>query len=74
MMKRIFWVGVGVSLGVMITIKINQARDNVQPTNINRAVGQVQDRVGGFLDTLSASMRERETQLRDQLGLKDPAA
>lgn len=73
-MKRIFWVGIGVTIGVLATRKVSQVRTSfvdrtVGPEGLNRAVGALADSLGDFAGTVKASMAEREAQLRAGLGL-----
>lgn len=69
MIKRIFWVGIGVAIGVIAVRKLSAAQQNIGPAGLNRAVGRVSDSVHDFTDTVRESMGQREAELRTALGL-----
>jgi hypothetical protein len=68
-MKKIFWLGVGVTIGVVAARKIAAARGAIGPDGLNRAVGRMSDAVHDFADALRESMDEREADLRLALGI-----
>ncbi|MGP9503420.1 hypothetical protein ACT3TS_14575 [Specibacter sp. AOP5-B1-6] len=68
-MKKIFWLGVGITIGVVAARKIAAARGAIGPEGLNRAVGRVSDAVHDFADALRENMDERETDLRVALGV-----
>jgi hypothetical protein len=68
-MKRIVWMGIGVAIGVIAFRKVTEARSNLGPEGLNRAVGRLADGVYDFADAVRAGMRERETDLRAALGV-----
>jgi len=70
-MKKIFWLGVGITIGVVAARKISAAKGALGPAGLNRAVGRMSDSVHDFADALRDSMDQRETDLRAALGL-DP--
>lgn len=68
-MKKIFWFGVGITIGVIAARKIAAAQGAIGPEGLNRAVGRVTDAVHDFADALRENMNERETDLRLALGV-----
>lgn len=70
-MKKIFWLGVGITLGVVAARKLAAAKGALGPEGLNRAVGRASDAVHDFADALRSGMDRRETELRAALGL-DP--
>ena len=68
-MKKIFWLGVGITIGVIAARKIAAAQGAFGPDGLNRAVGRASDAVHDFADALRESMDARETDLRLALGL-----
>lgn len=70
-MKKIFWLGVGITIGVVAARKLAAAKGAIGPEGLNRAVGRAADAVHDFADALRDSMGERESDLRAALGL-DP--
>ncbi len=68
-MKKIFWLGVGITIGVIAARKIAAAKGAIGPEGLNRAVGRVSDAVHDFADALRENMDERENDLRVALGI-----
>lgn len=73
-MKRIVWMGIGVAIGVIAFRKITEARANIGPDGLNRAVARLADGVYEFADAVRAGMNEREVDLREALGISEPDA
>lgn len=73
-MKRIFWMGLGVAVGVLAVRRLSAARSAVGPDGLNRAVGRLGDSIADFADAVRSGMAERETDLREALGLESDAA
>ncbi|WP_394937792.1 hypothetical protein [Psychromicrobium sp. YIM B11713] len=69
MIKKIFWLGLGVTIGVIAVRKLGQAQQSLGPAGLNRAVGQLSDDVHNFIDTVRDGMNQREGELRSALGL-----
>jgi len=72
MLKKIFWVGVGVGVGALAYRKLSEARSLAGPEGLNRVVGRHADDVADTLAAFREGMAAKETELRDSLGL-DPA-
>ena len=73
-MKKIFWLGVGITIGVIAARKIAAAQGTFGPEGLNRAVGRVSDAVHDFADALRENMDERESDLRLALGIDQEQA
>ncbi len=71
MLKKIFWVGVGVGVGALAYRKLSEARSLAGPEGLNRVVGRLADDVADTLAAFREGMAAKETELRDSLGL-DP--
>lgn len=68
-MKKIFWLGVGITIGVIAARKLTNAKGNLGPEGLNRAMGRVSDSIHDFADALKENMDQREGDLRGALGL-----
>lgn len=73
-MKRVFWFTVGAGVGVFVLLKARGYARKATPAAVQqRVVDSVQGlaaRVSEFTSTVSRAMAERETELRDSLGLE----
>lgn len=69
-MKRIFWMGIGVAVGVLAVRRISATRMALGPEGLNRAVAALADSVQDFTDAVRTGMNERESDLRTALGLE----
>lgn len=68
-MKRLFWIAVGASAGVLVVRRVTRAADSVSPRGLAAALGSLGDGVRVFADEVRAGMDEREAELRGALGL-----
>ncbi|MBT1003720.1 hypothetical protein KIH31_14030 [Paenarthrobacter sp. DKR-5] len=69
-MKRIFWMGLGVAVGVLAVRKFNETRSALGPEGLNRAVARLADGVQNFAEAVRDGMNQRETDLRSALGVE----
>jgi hypothetical protein len=69
-MKRLVWMGIGVATGVIAFRKVTEARSNLGPEGLNRAVGRLADGLYDFADAVRSGMHEREADLRTALGVE----
>lgn len=71
-MRRLFWVALGASAGILLARSIReqaeQARASLTPGTI---LANLAESVTDFLDEVRTGMAERETELRDGLGLDE---
>lgn len=72
MIRRAFWLAAGITIGVVAVRKVTQAKANLGPEGLNRAVGQISDSIADFADALRSAMTEREDDLRSALGVAAP--
>ena len=75
MLRRLFWFAIGAGVAVFVSVKIRGYIKKTSPEAIGRRVAEsasgVSESAHGFVDRLRAGMAERETELRDSLGLPD---
>jgi hypothetical protein len=69
MIKKIFWVGIGIGIGVLAVGKVNEVRNAASKDGLNRAVGRLADSLGATADAFRSGMAGREAELRSALGL-----
>ncbi|WP_028267145.1 hypothetical protein [Arthrobacter sp. MA-N2] len=67
-------MGIGMAIGVIAFRKFTEARANIGPDGLNRAVARLADGVYDFADAVRAGMSEREGELRAALGVNEPDA
>ncbi|HKS46818.1 MAG TPA: hypothetical protein VJT49_17235 [Amycolatopsis sp.] len=70
-MKRLFWLGVGVAAGVVLSRKATRTARQATPaglaSNLGEAVGELAGAIGSFGADVRAGMSEREQELRDMV-------
>ncbi|MBG6083447.1 hypothetical protein [Zhihengliuella flava] len=71
MLKKIFWVGIGIGVGALAYRKLSEAKDMASPAGLNRAVGRLGDEAAATLAAFRHGMTSKEAELRASLGL-DP--
>jgi hypothetical protein len=84
-MRRLFWLALGATLGVLIVRKLSSAAQKLTPQGLAAGVGAGLSELGHalreFAEDVRASMSDRESELRAAAGLDggepgtaDPAA
>jgi hypothetical protein len=69
MTKRVFYIALGATVGILIVRRLSAAAESLQPDNVaRRLAGSVQN----FVGDVRAGMSEREVELRAALGVDDP--
>jgi hypothetical protein len=72
-MRRIFWLAMGVTIGVLAVRKLSRAAEKVTPAGLARsltdALNNLADAIGTFAADVRQSMQEREAELRAGTGL-----
>jgi hypothetical protein len=73
--RTVFWIAVGAGVTIFVISKAKQLRQQATPQALGqRAADRAQgagDAVRDFTARLRAAMAERETELRDTLGLPE---
>jgi hypothetical protein len=68
-MKRIFWAVLGAVFGVLLFRKVTKKAEAFSPSGIASSVGGLADSVRDFVDDVRDAMSDRETELREGVGL-----
>jgi len=68
-MRRIFWVALGATTGVLVVRKINQAAQAYTPEGVGRSLSSLADSFRDLADAVREGMAEREAELRVALGV-----
>jgi hypothetical protein len=75
MFRRLFWFAIGAGVAVFVLVRIRGYIKKTSPDAIGRRVAEsasgVSQSAQGFVDRVRAGMAERETELRESLGLPD---
>lgn len=74
-MPRLFWVAVGAAAGIYAVRKVQKTLHAYSPAGLaDRAGGMgnsLGDSLAGFVHEVRSAMAERESELRDALGLNE---
>ena len=74
-MRRLFWMSLGATVGVLAVRKVQRTADSLSPSGIAGSVSagltEIAAAIRGFGDEVKIGMLERETDLRAALGLDD---
>ncbi len=77
-MKRVIWFTVGAAVAVVVVIKGQELLRKATPAGMQEQAAAKANDVAGqarsFFGTLTSAMSERETELRESLGLTEGAA
>ena len=72
MTRRLFYITLGATAGVLIVRKLTQTAERLSPTKaLPGALGNLADAIREFGDNVREGMAEREQELRVGLGLDD---
>ncbi|MCW1250320.1 hypothetical protein ODZ83_09045 [Acaricomes phytoseiuli] len=71
MIARIFWLALGIAIGVLTFRKLNQTQQSLSPSGLNRTVKQLSEDAQGFSAAFRHGMSSRESELRQVLGLQE---
>lgn len=66
-MKRLFWIGVGVAVGVSATRKVNQVTQKATPAGIGTSLGEGLRELGAGLGAFGAEVRAGMAEREDEL-------
>jgi hypothetical protein len=77
-MRRLFWLALGASLGVLIMRKLSQMAARLTPRGVAESLSDglrdLAEAIGAFGHDVRAAMAERESELREATGLDSAAA
>ncbi|MDQ1706159.1 MAG: hypothetical protein QOF18_2525 [Frankiaceae bacterium] len=71
-MRRLFYVALGASAGVLLVRRITAAANRWTPEGIAAQAGGAGDRIGVWWAEVQHFAAEREAELREALGLDQP--
>jgi hypothetical protein len=75
-MRRLFWLAMGITIGVLVVRKLSAAAEKMTPAGIMGSVAEglrdLADAIGDFGADIRAAAGEREAQLRAGTGLDAP--
>ena len=66
MTRRIFYIALGATVGVLVVRRLTAAAESLQPDNVARRLAVS---LQGFVDDVRTGMDEREGELRSALGV-----
>lgn len=77
-MRRLFWITLGATLGVLIFRRLSQAAQKLTPQGVASSIGEGLSELGAslrdFSDDVRSAMSAHESELRAAAGLDAPAA
>jgi hypothetical protein len=77
-MRRLFWLALGATLGILIVRKLSRAAERLTPENVARSVAaglnELAYSLRDFTADVRASMSAQEAVLREAAGLESPGA
>ncbi|GAA1522963.1 DUF6167 family protein [Kribbella lupini] len=73
MIKRILWFVIGTAVGVYAVTRLKKRAQVLAPESLQASADKMASAIRHFGDEVRAGMAERETELRDALGI-DTAA
>ena len=75
-MRRLFWLAMGITIGVLVVRKLSAAAERLTPGSIGRQIadslGDLADAIGDFGADVRAAAAAREAELRAGTGLDAP--
>ena len=75
-MRRLFWLAMGITIGVLVVRKLSSAAEKLTPGSIGRSLadslGDLADAIGEFGADIRAAAAEREAEIRSGTGLDAP--
>ena len=69
-MRRVFWMALGATMGVLVVRRVNRAAQAYTPEGIGRSLTAAVDSVRELVDDVRVGMAERERELRVALGVE----
>jgi len=75
MVRRLLWFAIGAGIAIFVYTKIRQSMRKVSPEALGQRVGGtangISESARGFIDRFRTGMAERETELRETLGMPE---
>ena len=75
-MRRLFWVAMGITIGVLVVRKLSSAAEKLTPAGIGGSIAEglrdLAEAIGDFGADIRAAAAEREAELRAGTGLDAP--
>jgi hypothetical protein len=75
-MRRLFWLAMGVTIGVLVVRKLSAAAEKMTPSgmlgSLAESLRDLADAIGDFGADIRAAAAEREAELRAGTGLDAP--
>ena len=68
-MKRLFWIALGATLGVLLFRKVTRTVEAYSPAGVSRSLSSVGDGLREMAGVIREGMAEREEELRAALGV-----
>jgi len=68
-MRRLFWVAVGATLGVVAVHKVTKTVQAYTPAGLSRSLSDLGEGLREMAQTVREGMTERESELRQALGI-----
>lgn len=68
-MKRILWFIIGTAVGVYAVTRLKKRAQVLAPESLQQSAEKVASAIRHFGDEVRAGMAERESELRDALGI-----
>lgn len=71
-MRRVFYVALGATVGVLVVRKVGQAAQKWTPAGLAEQAGGVGGRVATWWEIVKDQAMAREAELREALGIDEP--
>jgi hypothetical protein len=71
-MRRVFYVALGATVGVLVVRKVGQAAQRWTPAGLAEQAGGVGGRVAAWWEIVKDQAMVREAELREALGIDEP--
>ncbi|MGN6473949.1 MAG: hypothetical protein ACTHK4_09930 [Mycobacteriales bacterium] len=71
-MRRVFYVALGATVGVLVVRKVGQAAQKWTPAGLAEQAGGVEGRVATWWEIVKDHAMVREAELREALGIDEP--
>ncbi len=68
--RRLFWIALGATVGVLLFRKVNKTIEAYSPAGVSKSLGSVGDGLRELADVVREGMAEREAELRVALGVE----